>query len=103
MAGAAGSNECPAGSARIVTEDACRTAVILTGKIANPNFVQINAFAPRGCYYTTGLSVVYLNTDAAGAGHSGSKLLCAGAPTAIIADAVCVCREARARGGRRVQ
>ncbi len=77
LSGAAGSNACPAGSVRIEAEAACRTVVTATGKTANPNFVQTNAFVPRGCYYTTGLNTAYLNTDAAGAGHLGSQLLCA--------------------------
>ena len=79
VAGDYGSNECPAGSARIVTKDACSTAVILTGKYANPSFVQTNEFAPRGCYYTTGLNTAYFNEHAAGAGYSGAQLLCAAA------------------------
>ncbi len=85
MAGASGSNECPAGSARIVTEDACRNAVILTGKYANPTFVQTNEFAPRGCYYTTVLNTAYFNEHAAGAGYSGAQLLCAAAAGAPFA------------------
>jgi hypothetical protein len=88
VAGAAGSNECPAGSAQIVTEAACGTAVILTGKYANPSFVQTNEFAPRGCYYTTVLNTAYFNEHAAGAGYSGAQLLCAvitGAPFAPFA------------------
>ncbi len=79
VAGAAGSNECPAGSARIETEDACRNAVILTGKYANPSFVQTNEFAPRGCYYTTVLNTAYFNNHSVGAGYSGAQPLCAAA------------------------
>ncbi len=98
VSGASGSNECPAGSVRIEDEAACRAAVILAGKSANPSFVQTNAFVPRGCYYTTGLNSAYLNTDAAGAGHLGSQLLCAvitGASFRRHATRVRVCRDAR--------
>jgi hypothetical protein len=73
------------------------------GKTANPNFVQNNASAPRGCfYYTTSNNDAYLNRDAVGAGYSGAQLLCAvlattGAPlTRRCADA----RALRAARGR---
>ncbi len=81
--GAAGSNECPAGSWRIETEAACRTAVAAARKTAASPFVETTSFRPRGCYYDPTLfaNYVYLNTHPVGAGSSYHQLLCAtGAP-----------------------
>ncbi len=103
VAGAAGSNACPAGSVRIEDEAACSTAVILTGKTAggsNP-FVETESAFPRGCYYTGGTKA-YFNTHAVGTGNSGAQLLCAalattGAPlTRRCADRACTARCSRA-------
>jgi hypothetical protein len=74
--GAVGSNACPAGSARIETEAACRTA-------AGETFLAVwpRSYDPRGCYYDTVNNYAYFNSDAVGAGRSGSQLLCARATT----------------------
>ncbi len=88
VSGAAGSNACPAGYARIETEEACRTAAAAAGKFAGSPFVQIDAFAPRGCYYASNSASVYnnyayFNPHPVGAGDSVFRLLCAvtsGAP-----------------------
>ncbi len=88
VAGAAGSNACPAGSARIETEEACRTAAAAAGKFAGSPFVQIDASSPRGCYYSiatssTSFNYAWFNPHQVGIGDSVSRLLCAvtsGAP-----------------------
>ncbi len=91
MSGAAGSNACPAGSVRIETEAACRTAVAAAGKtVPSSGFVETDPFYPRGCYHTTG-NYAFLNTHTVGAGYS-LQLLCAalvttGAPPPNAADA----------------
>ena len=85
MSGDRGSNACPAGSARIATEAACRTAAAAAGKTPGYTFVETFPAFPRGCYYYTSVNVAYLNTHAVGAGYSGRQLLCAattGAPRA---------------------
>ncbi len=82
MSGADGSNACPASSARIETEAACRTAVAAAGKPAGPNFVQTAADYPRGCYYDSWYGYAHLNAHAVGAGVSYSQLLCAALATA---------------------
>ena len=79
VSGAAGSNECPAGSARIETEAACRTAAAAAGKRVPSDFAETVAYYPRGCYYWT--SSVYFNTHAVGAGFSTLRLLCAALAT----------------------
>ncbi len=94
MSGAAGSNECPAGSVRIVTEAACRTAVAAAGKTPSTStFVGTDSYYPRGCYFSTS-NLAYFNTDAVGAGYS-TQLLCAaattGAPPPMRAAALRVC------------
>ena len=108
VSGAAGSNECPAGSVRIETEAACRTAAAAAGKTpgSSPPFVETNSHNPRGCYYNPGMNTAYLNTHAVGAGEASFRLLCAavgttGAPPhmrdapgcsdALAAALVCVC------------
>ncbi len=76
MSGAAGSNECPAGSVRIDTEDACRTAVAATGKTLN--LVVTSPNDPRGCAFSTQLVTrAYFNADAVGKGNPTAQLLCA--------------------------
>ncbi len=85
MSGAAGSNECPAGSVRIETEPACRAAATAAGKTPASPFVGAYSVEPRGCFYGTGNNVAYFNTHAVGAGNSNAQLLCAvaapGAPS----------------------
>ncbi len=81
VSGAAGGNACPAGSARIETEAACRTAAAAAGKTPHPStFVETLSTYPRGCYYT-GSNCAYLNTHAVGAGNSNAQLLCAAVTT----------------------
>jgi hypothetical protein len=84
VSGDLGSNECPAGSARIETEAACRTAAAAAGKTFD--VVLTESTYPRGCYYVTFSNYAFFNTHAVGAGRSGLQLLCAavttGAPTA---------------------
>ncbi len=83
VSGAAGSNECPAGSVRIEAEAACRTAATAAGKDPSTStsfsFVETDPTYPRGCYYT-GI-YAYFNTHAVGAGVSSSQLLCAALAT----------------------
>ncbi len=75
MSGAAGSNECPAGSVRIETEAACRAAAAAAGK-AFSTVVTWGSY-PRGCTYYTGDSYAVFNTHAVGAGYPSHQLLCA--------------------------
>ncbi len=104
VSGDAGSNECPAGSVRIETEAACRTAAAAAGKTAAFPFVQTQPAYPRGCYYRTSTNAAYFNTHAVGTGNPYYQLLCAalvttGAPlTRRRADA----RVLRGTRGRRV-
>ena len=90
VSGVSGSNECPAGSARIETEEECRTAVTATGKRMQSafNFVETYSHQPKGCYYVVAVLTggndyfpddiyAYFNTDAVGAGQEFAKLLCA--------------------------
>ncbi len=102
VSGAAGSNECPAGSARIETEAACRTAAAAAGKTPDPSlFVETEPDYPRGCYYYSIDNYAYFNTHAVGAGSSGSRLLCAALATTG-APLTCRCADARVlRGTRR--
>ncbi len=79
VSGAAGSNECPAGSARIEAEAACRTAAAAAGKTAGSTFVGTDPIYPRGCYYTSDNNA-YFNAHAVGAGYS-MQLLCAAVTT----------------------
>jgi hypothetical protein len=91
VSGAGRSNECPAGSVRIETEAACRTAanaagkstafvVTAAGQTVTLSFVETDPYAPRGCYYTDS-NIAYFNTHAVGAGCTGAQLLCASATT----------------------
>jgi hypothetical protein len=79
VSGAAGSNECPAGSARIETQAACRTALTAAGKLVGSPFVETDPAYPRGCYYVS-TNEAYFNAHAVGAGYS-NYLLCAAATT----------------------
>jgi hypothetical protein len=100
VSGAAGSNECPAGSVRIETEAACRTAAAAAGKTEDLDFRQTDAAYPRGCYYHTGENYAYFNPHPVGRGCSSNKLLCAAlattgaracAPACAAALRVCEC------------
>jgi hypothetical protein len=75
VSGAAGSNECPAGSVRIETEAACRTAAAAAGKTVGSTFVGTWSAYPRGCFYDS-TNTAFFNTHAVGAGFS-AQLLCA--------------------------
>ncbi len=78
VSGAAGSNECPAGSVRIEAEAVCRTAASAAGKtILESTFMVTYDSVPRGCYYHTSYNRAFFNTHAVGAGHSHLQLLCA--------------------------
>ncbi len=97
VSGDLGSNECPAGSVRIVTEAACRTAAVAAGKTLYSPFVVTYSARPRGCSYTS-TNDAYFNTHAVGAGFSYEQLLCAttGAPpprrcARARAEVLCVC------------
>jgi hypothetical protein len=84
ISGAAGSNACPAGSVRIATEAACRTAVTAAGKTAgSPFVVPSSTVVPRGCFYCTGTdnAYAYFNAHAVGAGNPDYRLLCAAVTT----------------------
>ncbi len=79
VAGAAGSNACPAGSVRIETEAACRTAVTALGKTRDSRFVVTRSDFPRGCIYRS--TNVAFNAHAVGAGNSFYQPLCAALAT----------------------
>jgi hypothetical protein len=96
VSGAAGSNECPAGSARIATEAACRTAAAAAGKYFRD--VTTESGYPRGCYIWT-TDYAYFNPHAVGAGNSEAQLLC----TAVTTGAPAPLNDARACTHRRVQ
>ncbi len=93
LSGADGSNACPAGSVRIETEAACRTAAAAAGKLVGSPFVETYPSVPRGCYYDS-TNYAYFNAHAVGAGYS-ALLLCAadttGAPPPMRAAALRVC------------
>ncbi len=98
VSGAAGSNACPAGSARIETEAACRTAVTAAGKTPSTlGFVRTDPASPRGCYYTTFGNYAFFNTHAVGAGWFDEQLLCA---ALVTTGAPLTRRRADARGLR---
>jgi hypothetical protein len=83
VSGDRGSNECPAGSVRIETEAACRSAATAAGKSAGSSeypFVDTDPTSPRGCYYDNN-NVAWFNTHAVGAGLSAYQLLCAALAT----------------------
>ena len=78
MSGAAGTNECPAGSVRIETEEACRSAAAAAGKTpAQPSFMGTWPTWPGGCFYTNHNNIAFFNTEAVGASASNAQLLCA--------------------------
>ncbi len=94
VVGSAGSNECPAGSVRIETEAACRTAAAAAGKTFGST--SVNKDYPRGCYIWTIDNTAYFNPHAVGAGWSTRQLLCAaaattGAPPPHRREHMCVC------------
>ena len=91
VSGAAGSNECPAGSVRIVAEAACRTAATATGKTAGSPLVATLAVAPRGCYYSTITNTAYFNAHAVGAGNPNAQLLCAATTGAPVTPLTVAC------------
>ncbi len=74
-------NECPAGSVRIVTEAACRTAAAAAGKTFG--YVVTEARAPRGCYYDS-YNNANFNAHAVGDGVFGYRLLCAAVTTGAL-------------------
>jgi hypothetical protein len=80
VAGAAGSNACPAGSARIETEDACRAAVTAAGNALGSLFSLFewtDPTYPRGCSYEIGTNDAFFNDHAVGAGYQAFQPLCA--------------------------
>jgi hypothetical protein len=87
--GALYSNECPAGSVRITTEAACRTAVAAAGKRIDSSFVVTDSGYPRGCFSTRcdnldpSCNYAYFNAHPLGAvpTSDGSRLLCAAVAT----------------------
>ena len=83
VSGDAGSNACPAGSVRIATAAACRTAAAAAGKLvgSGSGFSGTWSGYPRGCYYYYTSSIAYFNTHAVGAGRSDAQLLCAALAT----------------------
>ncbi len=84
VSGDRGSNACPAGSVRIETEAACRTAAGAAGKRARSAFVELDSGYPKGCYYVSSNAAAndaHFNTHAVGAGNSAAQLLCAAAVT----------------------
>jgi hypothetical protein len=74
------SNECPAGSVRIETEAACRTAAAASGKTVGSPFVVTDSSDPRGCYSYLS-NIAYFNTHAVGAAFVYAQLLCADVST----------------------
>ena len=103
VSGAAGSNECPAGSVRIETEAACRAAAAAAGKTEGSGFVETVSTYPRGCYYYTSSNIAFFNMHAVGAGRSSYQLLCAAVTTGAPLHAptrprACVARYSRAVG-----
>jgi hypothetical protein len=77
VSGAWNSNECPAGSERIETEAACRTAAAAAGKTAGAPFGGTYPGYPRGCYLYYYNGYAYFNAHVVGAGEASSRLLCA--------------------------
>ena len=97
VSGASGSNACPAGSARIETEAACRTAAAAAGMTFG--VVVTDYSSPRGCYYSTGFNAAYFNAHAVGGGNSYYQPLCAAVTTG--APLTRRCADARALRGAR--
>jgi hypothetical protein len=83
------SNVCPAGSVRIETEAACRTAVAAAGKRIDSSFVVTDSGYPRGCFNTgcdpvdPSCNYAYFNAHPLGAVPTsyGQRLLCAAVTT----------------------
>jgi hypothetical protein len=73
------SNVCPAGSVRIETEAACRTATAAAGKTAGSPFLETRSSYPRGCYSL--FSEAFFNRHTVGAGYLMAQLLCAAVTT----------------------
>jgi hypothetical protein len=80
--GTAGSNDCPAGSVRIIDETACRNAAVAAGKTAALGFVETNSIYPKGCYYDSITDAAALNNHATGASNPRTLLLCCDGCTA---------------------
>ncbi len=110
VSGADGSNACPAGSARIETEAACRTAAAAAGKTFFT--VVTESYTPRGCYYETTTNYAAFNAHAVGAGYPDRQLLCAVAttgapftpmrsPARVHRHCACVCAAHSGSSGRR--
>ena len=70
-----GSNECPAGSARIVAAAVCERAAVDSGKTWGGT--EDNPLFPVGCYWQTSSVYGFLNTNAVGAAYPNARLLCA--------------------------
>jgi hypothetical protein len=90
VSGAAGSNECPAGSARIETEEACRTAAAAAGKTMPMVLTIPNV--PRGCFFITSTNAndAFFNAHTVGAGDRFRQLLCAAVTTGALPPHRCV-------------
>jgi hypothetical protein len=84
MVGVAGNNTCPAGSVRIETEAACRTAAAALGKsVDSSSFVVTAPLAPPGCAFNPSNNQAQFNTiSGSGTGSSSRQVLCvaSGAP-----------------------
>jgi hypothetical protein len=98
VGGAVGSNECPAGSARIETEAACRTAAAAAGKAFDA--VLTDSGQPRGCSFQWSDSRAYFNPHAVGTGHTCCQLLCAAVTTGAPSTRRCATRVLRGTRGR---
>jgi hypothetical protein len=81
VAGPVNSNACPAGSSRIETEAACRTAVAAAGKFPGTPFVVSVSAEPGGCNFFTRSNIAYFNGVGV-AGNPNAQLLCAAVVTA---------------------
>ncbi len=116
MSGPFLSNECPAGSVRIETEAACRTAAAAAGKRIDSSFVVTDSGYPRGCFsadcYRTPTvepycNYAYFNAHPLGAVPTsyGLRLLCAAVATGAPPRACtrgCACVRRRVTYGRAV-
>jgi hypothetical protein len=81
VSGAAGSNECPAGSVRIETGAACRAAAAAAGKTPSETFAGHYPTFPRGCFYYSSSDTAFFNTHEDGDGDYDFQLLCAAVVT----------------------
>ncbi len=91
VSGAKGSNECPAGSVRIVDEAACRTAVTAVGMTVGSTFVVTTSGYPRGCFYYISSNNAFFNNHSVGAGESRYQPLCAAATGAPLTPLTVAC------------